>query len=346
MPNLLELLTPREVMTYLSSRTFAPKVGDALFPNRKTDSLEMEYIKGANGLPVAATIHSFDSETQIGSRVGAESFVQELALIKRKMVIREKEIIAIANPRNDAELQRLIDARYKDVDTLVEGVLARAEALKMEAVAKGVVTINENGVTGTIDFGVPSAQKIVLSGNTAPTALWSGSAADILGNLQTWADLMKTAGKTVTRAITSTKVLRTIAANAAIKAAIFGTGSDRYVSVNELNAFLESNGLPSFVAYDEQYNVQNGDGTYTAKRYFDENYIALLPAGPLGEGLFGPTAEEVELSGDPSMDVNLVGNILAMVYKTPDPVAHWTKAVATFMPSFPAADSILSAKVL
>ena len=254
--------------------------------------------------------------------------------------------VALYRLRQTKQLQRLIDARYKDVDTLVEGVLARAEALKMEAVAKGVVTINENGVNGTIDFGVPAAQKIVLSGNTAPTALWSGSAADILGNLQTWSDLMKAAGKTVTRAITSTKVLRTIAANAAIKVAIFGTGSNRYVSVNELNAFLESNGLPSIVAYDEQYNVQNGDGTYTAKRYFDENYISLLPAGPLGEGLFGPTAEEVELSGDPSMDVNLVGNVLAMVYKTPDPVAHWTKAVATFMPSFPAADSILSAKVL
>lgn len=346
MPNLLDLLTPREVMTYISSRAFAPRVGDTLFPNRKTDALEMEYVKGANGLPVAATIHSFDSETQVGSRIGAESFIQELALIKRKMVIREKEIIAIANPRNDAELQRLIDARYKDVDTLVEGVLARTEALKMEAVSKGLITINENGVTGVIDFGIPADQKIALSGNTAPTALWSGSAANILGNLQTWSDLMSGKGRKVTRAVTSTKVLRTIAANAAIKAAIFGTGSDRYVSISELNAFLETQGLPTFVAYDEQYNVQNGDGTYTAKRYFDENYVSLLPAGPLGEGLFGPTAEEVELAGDSAMDVSLVGNVLAMVYKTPDPVAHWTKAVATFMPSFPAADSVLSAKVL
>ena len=342
MANLLELLTPREVSLYLTNRTFAPKIGDALFPNRRTDALELEYIKGANGLPVAATVHAWDSETQVGSRASAESFKQELALIKRKMVIREKEIIAISNPRNDAELQRLIDARFKDVDTLVDGVLARAEAMKMEAVAKGVVTIAENGVNGTIDYGIPADQKIVLAGPNDP---WTTANADILGDLQTWTDLMRGKGVEVTRAITSNTILRIMAANAKIRAAIFGTGSDRFVSNAQLNAFLQEQGLPTFVSYDAQYNVQNGDGTYTARRYFDDNYVALLPATPLGEGLFGPTAEETDLAGNPAFDINLVGNVLAMVYKTPDPVAHWTKAVATFMPSFPGASAILSAKV-
>lgn len=345
MANLLDLLTPREVQTYIANRTFAPKIGDALFPNRKTDSLELEYIKGANGLPVAATVHAWDSETQVGSRASAESFKQELALIKRKLVIREKEIIAISNPRNDAELQRLIDARFKDVDTLVDGVLARAEAMKMEAVAKGVVTIDENGVNGTIDYGIPADQKIVLAGGVAPTAVWTHANADILGNLQSWVDLMRGKGVEVTRAITSNTVLRIIAANPAVRSAIFGTGADRFVSNAQLNSFLQEQGLPTFVTYDAQYNVQNGDGTYTARRYFDEDYVALLPASPLGEGLFGPTAEETDLAGNPAFDVNLVGNVLAMVYKTPDPVAHWTKAVATFMPSFPGASAILSAKV-
>ena len=342
MANLLELLTPREVSLYLANRTFAPKIGDTLFPNRRTDALELEYIKGANGLPVAATVHAWDSETQVGSRASAESFKQELALIKRKMVIREKEIIAISNPRNDAELQRLIDARFKDIDTLVDGVLARAEAMKMEAVAKGVVTIAENGINGTIDYGIPADQKIVLAGPNDP---WTAANADILGNLQAWVDLMRGKGADVSRAITSNAVMRIMAANAKIKAAVFGTGSDRFVSNAQLNAFFQEQGLPVFVTYDAQYNVQNADGTYTARRYFDENYVSLLPATPLGEGLFGPTAEETDLAGNPAFDINLVGNVLAMVYKTPDPVAHWTKAVATFMPSFPGASAILSAKV-
>lgn len=341
MPNLLELMTPKEVLTYLSSRTVAPKVGDALFPNRKTDALEIEYIKGANGLPVAASVHSWDSETQIGSRQGAEAIKQEMTLIKRKLPIREREIIAINSPRNKTELQNLINARYNDVDTLVNGVLARTEAMKMEAVAKGVVSINENGIVGTIDYGVPADQKRVLAGAN----LFTDPAADILGQLEAWVDLMRAKGIVVSRGITSTAVLRLMARNEKIRSAINGVNSAMLVSADRLNDFFLQQGLPQFITYDEMYNFQKGDGTYETRRYFDENYLSLLPDGALGEGLFGPTAEEIDLAGDQSIDITKVGNVLAMVYKTPDPVVHWTKAVASFMPSFPGASNILSAKV-
>ncbi len=341
MANLLDLMVPNEIITYLSTRNPVLRVGDALFPNRKTDALEVEYLKGANGLPVAATVHSWDSEAQIGSRGGAESVKQEMTLIKRKLPVREREIIAINNPRTDAELDRLIKTRYNDVDTLVDGVLARVEAMKMEAVAKGVININENGIVGTIDYGVPANQKVVLAGAN----MFSDPTADILGQLQAWVDLMRGKGITVTRAITSNAVMRLMAANEKIRLAINGVNSAMLVSNNALNDFFTQQGLPTFITYDEMYNVQNTDGTYTAKRFFDEDYIALLPEGDLGEGLFGPTAEEVDLSSDPSIDVSMVGNVLAMVYKTPDPVVHWTKAVAAFMPSFPAANNIMSVKV-
>lgn len=340
MANVLNVLTPREILTYLNAVQFAPKVGDSLFPNRKTGSLEIEYLKGANGLPVAASVHSWDSETQVGTRLAGETITQEMTLIKRKLPIREKEIIAISNPRNDAELSALIEARFNDVDTLVNGVLARAEAMKMEAVATGVITLNENGIVGTIDYGVPADQKIVLSG----TDLFTDPAVDIIGQLQEWSDLMRAKGIVVTRAITSNAVIRLMGNNADVRSAVLGSGAG-VVSLNALNDFFAASGLPQFISYDEMYNKQNGNGTYTTMRYFPEDYIAMIPAGTLGEGLFGPTAEEIELSSDPSVDVNMVGNVLAMVYKTNDPVMHWTKAVASFMPSFSAANSILSVKV-
>lgn len=340
MANLLNILTPRELLTYLNKVQFAPKVGDSLFPNRKTGSLEIEYLKGANGLPVAASVHSWDSETQVGSRILGESITQEMTLIKRKLPIREKEIIAISNPRNDAELAGLIEARFDDVNTLVNGVLARAEAMKMEAVAKGTITLAENGIAGVIDYGIPADQKLVLAG----TNKFNDPAVDILAQIQAWSDLMKTKGIVVTRAITSNSVVRMIGANTAVRSAILGSGTG-VVSLNALNDYFSMAGLPQFITYDEMYNKQNADGTYTTMRYFPEDYIALLPAGQLGEGLFGPTAEEIELTSDPSLDVNMVGNVLAMVYKTNDPVVHWTKAVASFMPSFSAANSIVSVKV-
>lgn len=72
----------------------------------------------------------------------------------------------------------------------------------------------------------------------------------------------------------------------------------------------------------------------------------MMPGGILGNAAFGPTAEEIELADDPSVDITTVGNVVATVYKTNDPVAHWTKAVATALPSFPTANQVFLATVL
>ena len=71
----------------------------------------------------------------------------------------------------------------------------------------------------------------------------------------------------------------------------------------------------------------------------------MFPDGALGNTIYGLTAEEIELANDSSVDMNSIGNIIAMVYNTTDPVARWTKAVATALPSFPVADEIFIAKV-
>ena len=341
MANLLELMTPKQVIAYIENRNNVQRIGDALFPNRKTDALEIQYLKGAGGLPVAASLHSWDSETEIGSRFGAETWAQELALIKRKLPIREREIIAINSPRNDAELRTLINNRFNDVDTLVDGVLTRVEAMKMEALAYGKIDISENGIVGVVDYGLSPSQNITLTDTTFDTP-----DVDILGQLQSWVDLMADKGVTISRAITSNKILRLIAADPTIRSAVYGVNSAMLLTTSALNSFLQTQGLPTFITYDEKYRVQKGDGTYDTKRYFPEDRIVFMPSENLGEGMFGPTAEEIDLMGDPSIDITRVSNVLAMVYKTADPVTHWTKAVASFMPSFPGIDSIVSVKVI
>ena len=69
--------------------------------------------------------------------------------------------------------------------------------------------------------------------------------------------------------------------------------------------------------------------------------------GPLGRTLYGPTPEEVRIINDPAINVKNIGKVLAMVYETSvDPVATWSKAVATAMPSFPSAGEVFQATVL
>ncbi|WP_102335742.1 major capsid protein [Salimicrobium jeotgali] len=338
MPNIHELFSNKVVLDYLQNRQYPSLMGETLFPEVKRDSLEFEYVKGGNNTPVVASVHSFDTETELGSRE-AEKAALELALIKRKMRWNEKDIIALQNPRTQQEQQYLTRQVFNDVDTLVAGVRARVEAMRMEVLANGTVTLAENGLSGSVDYGVPSDHKEALTG----TARWTDTANSTpLEDLERWQDALD--GQ-ATRALTSKKVLNTLLKHPHIIEALYGKGSQRFATRNELNAFLQQRDLPQIVTYDQKYRKQNEDGSYTSVRYFPENKFTLFGDGKLGEAIYGPTAEEVRLVNDPTVDTNAVGNVLAMVYdETRDPVGTYTKAVATALPSFPAADQVFQAQ--
>lgn len=337
MENILDLFNQKEILNYQSNRQYAALLGESLFPEVKRQSLEFELIKGAGKIPVAASVHAFDTEAEIGSREASRQAL-ELALIKRKMQLSEKDIVALENPRNAAEQQYLMQNVFNDIDVLVAGVRARVEAMRMEALANGTVTLAENGLTASIDYGVPEENKEALAGADR----WSDPSSDPIADLENWADVLN---GSATRALTSKAVLSTLMRHPKVVAAIFGAGSGRIPTRADLNAFLAQHDLPVIGVYDQKYRKQNANGTYTTHRYFPNNKFVLFGEGALGETIYGPTAEEIRLTRDPSIDTTKVGNVLAMVYEENlDPVSTWTKAVATALPSFPAADEVFQAQ--
>lgn len=338
MNNILELFSQNEMLTYLQGRQYPALVGESLFPSIKRQSLKFDEIIGAKKVPVIASIHAFDTEAEIGSREASRQTI-ELALIKRKMQLRETDVIALQQPRSALEQRYLMEDVYNDVDTLVQGVRARIEAMRMEALATGKITIDENGLQGEVDYGVPTDNQEVLSG----TSLWTDPNSDPIGDMIRWKLQI---GMNFTRAITSTKVIMTLVNHPKI-VKLAQSGVYGMITLPQLDAILTSYGLPKLRAYDEMYRKQKADGTYDNVRYFPEDRITLFGEGTLGLTIFGPTAEEIRLSRDPSIQINKIGNILAMVYEENlDPVSTWTKAVATAMPSFPRADEVFQAKVI
>jgi hypothetical protein len=339
MASVLELFSQPEVLNYLRDRQFPALLGETLFPEIKRDSLEFDLIKGAGRVPVIASVHAFDTEAEIGSREATKQ-VLELALIKRKMQMKERDIIALENPRTPAEQQYLMREVYNDVDRLVAGVRARVEAMRMEAVANGTVTLAENNLSATIKYGVPDNHKEVLSG----TDVWTDPDSDPIGQMQDWYSTLGTKPK---RSLTSSAILAALLRHPKVIGALFGNNSARVATRLDLNAFLTQLELPTIATYDDVYRKQKKDGTYEQLRYFPQNKFVMLPDGQLGETIYGPTAEETRLARDPQIDISKVGNVLAMVYEEgKDPVSTWTKAVATALPSFPAADEVFQAQVL
>lgn len=339
MPNVLDLFKQAEILNYLQNREYPALAGEELFPEVKRQSLEFDMIKGARKIPVIASVHAFDTEAEIGSRE-ASKMALELALIKRKMMMNEKDIIALENPRNAAEQQYLMQEVFNDIDVLVAGVKARVEAMRMEVIANGTVTLAENNLSAVIDYGVPDEHKEALSG----TSVWTNPDSDPIEDMMRWSDALDVKP---TRALTSRAVLSALLSHPRIIGALFGRDSMRVPTRADFNAFLTQHELPTIATYDNVYRKQLANGSYVRERYFPNNKFVMLPEGPLGETIYGPTAEEIRLTRDPNIRTDMIGHVLAMVYEEgTDPVATWTKAVATALPSFPVADEVFQAQVI
>lgn len=334
---ILDLFSNKLVLDYTRSREYAPMLGETLFPEKKTDSLELEQINGGSRIPVIASVHAWDTEAEIGSREASKMGL-DLALVKRKLPLKEKDIVALENPRTPAEQTYLMDQVYNDLDVLVQGVKARAEKMRMEVLANGTVTLDENGLNATIDYNVPVEHKEVLAG----TATWDNADSDPLADIERWVDALDV---TPTKALTSKKIYRMLMRHPKVIAAVFGKDTGRVVSVADLDAFMTAHGFPIFRTYDAKYRKQAANGSYKSERYFPENKIAFFNDDLLGETIYGPTAEEIRLTRDPSIETGMVGNVFTCIYEEgADPVSTWKKAVATVLPSFAAADEVFQAQ--
>ncbi|MGU8438963.1 major capsid protein [Clostridium perfringens] len=323
-----ELFNTKELLNYYRVKKQPAMLGDILFPARKIQDIKFDMITGANGLPVSASIHAFDTETELASREVLQKGAAELALIKRKIAIGEREIIAINNPRMDSEQKALVMGLFKDGDKMVESVQTRIEAMRMELLSSGKINVKENGVSITLDYSVPAGNKKSFNWSDASTA-------KPLEDIKTLADAVEDAsGTKPTRILTSSKVLNKILACESVKKAIFGVNFDKIATRKDLNSLLESMELPQVAVYNAKYKVQNANGKYTTKRYFPENILSMFAENALGETIYGLTAEEIELLGSNKMEeAKMVGNIFVGVEKEGDPVRRYTKAVATALPT-------------
>lgn len=332
MANIAELFSQKNVLDYVNNRQAPVLLGESLFPSRKVEGLEFDVLKAGSKIPTIASVHAFDTEAEIASRVGSKS-AQELAYIKRKIPLKEKDLMALRNPRTAAEQNYLEKEVYNDVYSMVSSVNARVEKMRMEVLASGIVTIKENGLDIVVDYDVPTEHQA--------TADFSNTSTDIIGLLQEWASTLDVMP---TRILTSTKVSTAILKNESILA-LMKTAS-LLPTLGALNQLLQQMGLPKIATYDAKYNKENSAGILVKERYFPENKLVMLGDETPGESVFGVTPEESRLLSVGSNDYQ-VGNVYATVYESSlDPVGTWTKASGTALPSFPEADNVFQATVL
>lgn len=325
--DLEKLIDPKDLLVFSQNYSIQRNyLGDTLFPDIKTQNLKAEFyrLSDQRRLPTMAQVHAFDTEARIGQRPTMEKVAFEKLLIKEKINLTERAQQWLENgAANENAIVRYI---YDDAGRLAEAVKTRTEVAKMEALCRGKISINENGVKYDIDYQVPADNQKKFD--------WTDTSHDILGDIQAVVDAARLAGQEVSQIVTSTKVVALMRKNEGIQTAIYSAlGKGTYVSNTMLaNLINDMFGL-SMTVNDGYYQYEGAKGALTSKRYFDENKFVLLGAGAVGSGVWGTTPEE--LQAGPWTEKSQKQFITITKWSTPDPVAVWTKASGVFVPIIP-----------
>ena len=129
---------------------------DQIIDDDKTDNLvaEWESLAAEYQIPVMAQFHGFDTEAKTTFRVPVDRHNIEKGLIKVKINQSERMRTLL---RSGVQNDNLYDYIIRDGVRLSDQVVTRSKVAKNELMATGKVTIKENNLDLTVDYGVPSA---------------------------------------------------------------------------------------------------------------------------------------------------------------------------------------------
>ena len=305
---------------------------DGLFRDEKTDNLvaRWETIASEYQIPVMAQFHGFDTEAQTTFRVPIDNHNIEKGLIKVKINQSERmrELLR-AGVRND----QMYDYVINDGIRLADQVVTRTKVAKNELMATGKVTIKENNLDLTIDYGVPAAQ--------TGFEIDFDPDADVPAQIQAVIDAATEKGVTLTGMITAKKNVTKMRKHLSIQKAINGNaGAGAIVGQSAFEAYLEEEfGISRIITNDLTYgassSIVDGRPSIVSKRYFPDDafsFFATNPSGGMGIGLWGdpPEVDAVKSMEVESSEVSPYVYISQWMEK--DPAVLWTKASGLFIP--------------
>ena len=318
---------------------------DRLFGDEKTDNLVAywESIAAEYSIPVMAQFHGFDTEAQKTFRVPIDTHNIEKGLIKVKINQSERlRALTRAGVQGD---EKLYDYVLQDGIRLADQVITRTKVAKNELLATGKVTIKENNLDLTVDYGVPAEQ----TGYTIDVT----QDEDVAAQIQAIIDEATDKGVTINGMVTSKKILTKLRNNKYLQTAIKGNvGAGAQLSSGELeNYFSDEFGIDEIITNDLRYGSsasidENGRPKIVQNRYYPKDKITFFasnPGGRLGVGLWG---DSPEADAKPYHDVSgspVSPYVYIMQWMETDPAVLWTKASSLFMPVLYSPESLFIA---
>lgn len=318
---------------------------DRLFGDEKTDNLVAywESIAAEYSIPVMAQFHGFDTEAQKTFRIPIDTHNIEKGLIKVKINQSERlRALARAGVTGD---QRLYDYVLQDGIRLADQVITRTKVAKNELLATGKVTIKENNLQLTVDYGVKPSRTAYTIDLTQDN--------DVAAEIQAIIDEATDNGITINGMITSLKNITKLRNNKFLQTAINGNiGAGAQLSRGQLESyFADEFGIDTIITNDLRYGSsaeigEDGRPIITQNRYYPQDkitFFATNPGGRLGVGLWGDSPEADAAAYYDVKGSTVSPYVYIMQWMETDPTVLWTKASSLFMPVLYSPDSLFIA---
>lgn len=320
---------------------------DGLFGDLKTDNLlaEWESLAAEYQIPMMAQFHGFDTESRKTFRVPIDTHNIEKGLIKVK-INQSERMRALLGKGVDRAGSALYDYVLNDGIRLADQVFTRSKVAKNELMATGKVTIKENNLDLTVDYGVDA--------NHMGYTLDLSDSADVSEQIQDIIDDATEAGVVITGMMTSKKNITKLRKNLSLQKIIGGsTAAEQLIPKTALNTYFETElGISTIITNDQVYGKDatigaDGRPVISTARYFPKDkitFFATNPGGKLGTGLWGnpPEADDFEVKTGAS---GVSPYVWVTQWFEKDPHVLWTKASALYMPVLYNPDSIWGATI-
>lgn len=343
---IFDLIKAPELTSYWEERMqdMPPYLGEELFPADKKRGLRLDWIKGANGLPIVLKPSAFDTAAVPRPRIGFEKLTTEMPFFKESTYVDEEmrqELNMVLETGNQAYIDAVIRRVFADETNLLNGARARREELRMMALTTGAISVTANGQNYDYDYGVPANHKVTV------TASWTDTVnSDPIEDMRKWLDLAETdTGVRPQRGVITRKTWGYIRQNQKILKSIFvmSNGQVGAISDNRLTQYLMDELNLELVIYGKMYSDDMG----AAKKFVPDDTVVLFPAGDLGTTWFGTTPEESDLMGGKVANVSITDTGVAVTtVQKADPVNVETKVTMICLPSFETANSVIIADVV
>lgn len=342
MPTIFDYVNATNIGSYIENQpnNEPPYLGATLFPARKQMGLDLSWIKGAGGAPVALMPSEFDTKATVRDRIGFTDIKTEMPFFRETMTIKERErqdLVTFLAANNSEAVKTTVRKIYDDVTALVRGADVQPERMIMQLLSAGKISIAANRVNYEYDYGMKDDHKETLIGG----ALWNATDSTPTEDIQRWQDTVEdNTGTRPTRAVTTRKTYRALLDR--VRAGVDSRLG--FVTDADIARYIQQELGLSIAVYNKKYRAEDG----ASKNFFADDVFTLIPEGSLGQTVYGTTPEEIDLmDGNTEADVRIVNTGVAVTtYKEIHPVNSVTVVSEIVLPSFERIDEIFIAKVL